>query len=102
MSTAAGISVADLRPVDLFDGLDDAELADWAAVAQRRRFEPGELLAEQGVDVLGLSCLLEGEAQTVIVTNGRTASGPCVRTAMAPTQVGATWRPTAVDPVKNR
>jgi signal transduction histidine kinase len=86
MSTAAGISVADLRPVDLFDGLDDAELADWAAVAQRRRFEPGELLAEQGVDVLGLSCLLEGEAQTVIVTNGRTEP---VGRQVAPTWVGA-------------
>ena len=35
MSTTAGISVADLRPVDLFDDLDDAQLAEWAAVAQR-------------------------------------------------------------------
>ena len=63
MSTAAAISVADLRPVDLFDDLDDAQLAEWAAVAQRRRYEPGELLAEQGAEVAGLSCLLEGEAQ---------------------------------------
>ena len=86
MSTTAGISVADLRPVDLFDDLDDAQLAEWAAVAQRQHFEPGELLAEQGVDVLGLSCLLEGEAQTVIVNDGRTEP---VGRQVAPTWVGA-------------
>ena len=86
MSTAAGVSVADLRPVDLFDDLDDAQLAEWAAVAQRRHFEPGELLAEQGVDVPGLSCLLEGEAQTVIVSDGRTEP---VGHQVAPTWVGA-------------
>jgi signal transduction histidine kinase len=83
MSTAAAISVADLRPVDLFDDIDDEQLAEWAAVAQRRRFEPGELLAEQGVEVLGLSCLLEGEARTVMVHQGRTE--PVGR------QIGPTW-----------
>jgi signal transduction histidine kinase len=83
MSTAAGVSVADLRPVDLFDDLDDEQLAEWAAVAQRIRYEPGELLAEQGVDVIGLTCLLEGEAQTRIVHEGRTE--PVGR------QVGPTW-----------
>ena len=86
MSTTAGISVADLRPVDLFDDLDDAQLAEWAAVAQRQHFEPGELLAEQGVDVRGLSCLLEGEAQTVIVSDGRTEP---VGRQVAPTWIGA-------------
>ena len=86
MSTTAGISVADLRPVDLFDDLDDEQLSEFAAVAQRRHFEPGELLAEQGVDVLGLSCLLEGEAQTVIVNDGRTEP---VGRQVAPTWVGA-------------
>ena len=86
MSTTAGISVADLRPVDLFDDLDDAQLAEWAAVAERKHFEPGELLAEQGVDVLGLSCLLVGEAQTVIVNDGRTEP---VGRQVAPTWVGA-------------
>jgi hypothetical protein len=32
MSTTAGISAADLRPVDLFDDLDDAQLSEWLAV----------------------------------------------------------------------
>ena len=58
MSTAAAVSVADLRPVDLFDDIDDEQLAEWAAVAQRIRYEPGELLAEQNVEVPGLTCLL--------------------------------------------
>ncbi|HEX5898152.1 MAG TPA: ATP-binding protein [Solirubrobacteraceae bacterium] len=83
MSTAAAISLADLRPVDLFDDLDDEQLAEWAAVAQRIRYEPGELLAEQNVEVTGLTCLLEGEAQTVMVNQGRTE--PVGR------QVGPTW-----------
>ena len=86
MSTAAAISVADLRPVDLFDDIDDAQLAEWAAIAQRRRFEPGELLAEQGAEVNGLSCLLEGEALTSIVHVGRTEP---VGRQVAPTWIGA-------------
>jgi signal transduction histidine kinase len=86
MSTTAGISVADLRPVDLFDDIDDTQLAEWAAVAQRQRFEPGELLAEQGFEVKGLSCLLEGEARTLLVHEGRTEP---VGRQFAPTWIGA-------------
>ena len=86
MSTTAAVSVADLRPVDLFDDLDDAQLAEWAAVAQRVHYEPGELLAEQGAEVDGLSCLLEGEAQTFIVHENRTEP---VGRQVAPTWVGA-------------
>jgi signal transduction histidine kinase len=86
MSTAAGISVADLRPVDLFDDIDDTQLAEWAAVAQRQHFEPGELLAEQGFEVKGLSCLLEGEARTLLVHEGRTEP---VGRQFAPTWIGA-------------
>ncbi len=86
MSTAAAISVADLRPVDLFDDIDDAQLAEWAAVAQRLHYEPGDLLAEQGAEVDGLSCLLAGEAQTSIVHEGRTEP---VGRQIAPTWVGA-------------
>jgi signal transduction histidine kinase len=86
MSTTAAITIADLRPVDLFDDIDDEQLAEWAAVAQRRHFEPGALLAEQGAEVEGLSCLLEGEAQAVIVHEGRTEP---VGRQIAPTWVGA-------------
>jgi signal transduction histidine kinase len=86
MSTTAAVTVADLRPVDLFDDLDDERLSEWAAVAQRRHYEPGELLAEQGAEVEGLKCLLEGEAQTVIVHEGRTE---VVGRQIGPTWVGA-------------
>src|ERR1700756_4406989 len=43
-STAAPVSAADLRPVDLFDDIDDAALSEWAAVAEPRSAEPGEVV----------------------------------------------------------
>ncbi len=54
----------DLRPVDLFDELDDAELAEWAGAARWQRLEPGEVLIEYGQEFPGLLCLLEGSLQT--------------------------------------
>ena len=42
------VSVADLRPVDLFDDLDDAGLAEFAAAAQWRHVEPGTVVLEAG------------------------------------------------------
>jgi signal transduction histidine kinase len=86
MSTAAGISVADLRPVDLFDELDDARLAEWAAVAQRSQLEAEDVLAEQGTQPPGLYCLLTGEAQALLVHEGRTEP---VGRQVAPTWLGA-------------
>ena len=86
MSTAAGISIADLRPVDLFDDLDDARLAEWAAVAQRSQIEPDDILAEQGSELPGLYCLLAGEARAMLVHEGRTEP---VGRQVAPTWLGA-------------
>ncbi len=86
MSTEARISAADLRPVDLFDDLDDDALAEFAAVAQARHYEEGDLLAEQGVMVESLTCLLVGEAQAMIVHDGRTEP---VGRQVAPTWMGA-------------
>jgi len=34
------VTVADLRPVDLFADIDDAQLAEWAAVARWREANP--------------------------------------------------------------
>jgi hypothetical protein len=45
---ATPVAVADLRPVDLFDDLDDVALAEWAAVAQGRRFDAGEVVVQGG------------------------------------------------------
>jgi signal transduction histidine kinase len=58
------VTVADLRPVDLFDELDDAELEEWAAAAHWLALEPGEVLIEHGDAFPGLLCLLEGTFQT--------------------------------------
>jgi signal transduction histidine kinase len=60
------VTVADLRPVDLFDDIDDEALAEWAAVAQWRHAEPGELVIESGEEPQGLLCLLEGTLHTFV------------------------------------
>ncbi|MGB8880152.1 MAG: cyclic nucleotide-binding domain-containing protein, partial [Solirubrobacteraceae bacterium] len=57
------VSVADLRPVDLFDDLDDAGLAEFAAAAQWRHVEPGTVVLEAGEPPEGMFCLLEGTLQ---------------------------------------
>jgi signal transduction histidine kinase len=63
--TAPTVALADLRRVDLFDDLDDAALADVAAVATPFTADPGELIAERG-DVSGVVLLLDGVLQTLI------------------------------------
>jgi signal transduction histidine kinase len=57
------VSVADLRPVDLFDDLGDAALAEFAAVAQSRHVAPGDVVLEAGEPPEGMFCLLEGTLQ---------------------------------------
>ena len=57
------VSVTDLRPVDLFDDLDDAGLAEFAAAAQWRHVEPGTVVLEAGEPTEGMFCLLEGTLQ---------------------------------------
>ena len=56
------MTLEELRGVDLFDELDDAELAEWVPLARAYHVEPGELIAEQGDAPRGLQLLLEGEA----------------------------------------
>jgi signal transduction histidine kinase len=85
MSTAA-ISPADLRPIDLFDDLDDAALAEFAAVAVPVEAAPGEVIAEAGERPPGTLLLLEGTAQTFILEGER--QDPVAR-QYAPTWVGA-------------
>jgi CRP-like cAMP-binding protein len=65
MSTPAQapVTAADLRPVDLFDDLDDAELAEWAAPAERRDAEVGDVVLEENSESRGLLLLLEGTVQ---------------------------------------
>jgi signal transduction histidine kinase len=57
------VSIADLRPVDLFDDLDDRALEEFAAVAHWRQAEPGAVVLEAGEAPPGVFCLLEGTLQ---------------------------------------
>jgi signal transduction histidine kinase len=61
--SADPVTVADLRPVDLFDDIGDDALVEWAAVAQARKAEPGEVVLEAGDESRGLVLLLEGTLQ---------------------------------------
>jgi signal transduction histidine kinase len=82
----APVTLAELRTVDLFDSLDDAELAEWVPLARAHHVGPGEVIAEQGEGPPGLQLLLEGRAQAFILAQGR--SEP-VGHHTAPTWMGA-------------
>jgi signal transduction histidine kinase len=80
------VTLQELRTIDLFDDLDDTELAEWVAVSSTRHLEPGAVIAEQGEEPSGLSLLLEGEAQALMLDQAR--SEPVGR-QRAPTWMGA-------------
>ncbi|HWX87954.1 MAG TPA: ATP-binding protein [Solirubrobacteraceae bacterium] len=65
------VTLEELRGVDLFDSLDDSELAEWVALAHPRRVGPGGIIAEQGEEPPGLQLLLEGRAQALILAQGQ-------------------------------
>jgi signal transduction histidine kinase len=81
------VTVQELRTVDLFEELDDAQLAEWVPVALAYRVPAGELIAEQGEGTRGLQLLLRGDAQATIL-NEAGASEPVSR-HKAPTWMGA-------------
>jgi signal transduction histidine kinase len=80
------VTLEELRTIDLFDDLSDEELAEWLALARTRNVAPGEVISEQGEEPRGLQLLLEGEAQSLIVGEGRSEQ---VGTQHAPTWMGA-------------
>jgi signal transduction histidine kinase len=67
----APLTLADLRSMDLFDDLDDADLGDFLEVSRVQDFEAGEILAEQGEEPLGVILLLEGVAQALLIDGDR-------------------------------
>jgi signal transduction histidine kinase len=79
------MNVDDLRPIDLFDDLDDKQLAQWAAVAKPREAVPGEVIAEQGTPTPAV-LLLDGIAEGLLVAGERTESAGRHH---APTWMGA-------------
>jgi signal transduction histidine kinase len=86
MDSDAPITLEELRTVDLFDDLDDVELAEWVALARPRSVAPGEVIAEQDEEPIGLQLLLEGSSQALSISQGR--SEPVGRQS-APTWMGA-------------
>ncbi len=80
------VTVEELRTVDLFEELDDAQLAEWVAVAHVYRVAAGEIIAEQGEENRGMQLLLRGDAQASIVDG---ASSEPVGRHKAPTWMGA-------------
>jgi signal transduction histidine kinase len=86
MTDASEITLAELRRVDLFDDLTDAELAEWIPVTHVRDLPAGFIVAEQGTPVPGVELLLEGSIQTQLVVGDHTE--PSGRQE-APTWMGA-------------
>jgi CRP-like cAMP-binding protein len=80
------VTLAELRSVDLFDGIDDEQLAEWVAVARRRDVAAGELIVEEQDHVPGLILLLEGTALTQMGSRGQPEP---VGRQIAPTWLGA-------------
>jgi CRP-like cAMP-binding protein len=76
----------DLRRVDLFGQLSDAELEQWAAVTEPRDAEDGELLLEQGMLSPGLLLLFDGTVDTQLSIDGRIEPGT---QNTGPTWIGA-------------
>ncbi len=85
MSPAA--TVAQLRPIDLFDELDDAALEPWAQATEVREVAAGEVIVDQGDPAAGFQLVLEGVVEAFVVEgDGRLEP---VRAHVAPTWMGA-------------
>jgi signal transduction histidine kinase len=79
-------TVADLRPIELFDGVDDEHLAEFAERAELRDVRAGELIAEEGGAERRVYLLFDGTAETFREINGgQESSGDHA----APTYMGA-------------
>ncbi len=81
-----GVTLTDLRAIDLFDDLTDEELEPWLEVVTCRKAEPGEILEEQGDPPSGLQLLLTGTARTYLLDGDRPEP---VGRQTAPTWMGA-------------
>jgi signal transduction histidine kinase len=79
-------SVEDLRAIDLFDDLDDAQLARWAEAAVLEDLRQGALIVEQGAESPGLTLLLAGTIELFFRDGDRLEPGG---DQLAPTWIGA-------------
>jgi signal transduction histidine kinase len=63
MNPATPVTLDDVRRVDLFDGLSDAELELWRAATQAFNIPAGEIIHEQDTSPRGLLLLLGGDTR---------------------------------------
>ncbi|HXP37952.1 MAG TPA: histidine kinase, partial [Solirubrobacteraceae bacterium] len=80
------VTVEELRTVDLFEELNDEQLAEWVPVAHTYLVAAGGIIAEQGDESRGMQLLLRGDAQASLVDG---ASSEPVGRHKAPTWMGA-------------
>jgi signal transduction histidine kinase len=86
MSSTQHPTLEELRRIDLFDELDDADLALWQPIAVIREFAPEEVVAEARDASAGVFLLLSGTIQGLVFESGRLE--PVTR-QVAPTWMGA-------------
>jgi signal transduction histidine kinase len=80
------VTVDELRTVDLFEELNDEQLAEWVPVAHTYLVAAGGIIVEQGDESRGMQLLLRGDAQASLVDG---ASSEPVGRHKAPTWMGA-------------
>src|SRR3954447_21165858 len=71
MNPAVPVTLDDLRRIDLFDDLDDAELERWRSATQAFNVPADEIVAEQDASARGLLLLLEGRVRMYRVADER-------------------------------
>jgi signal transduction histidine kinase len=71
MGAASPVTLEDLRRMDLFAELDDAQLERWRAVTQSFHVPDGAIIAEQDASPRGLLLLFEGRTRMYKVTDER-------------------------------
>jgi signal transduction histidine kinase len=84
--TVRDLTRDELRRVDLFHGIEDADLEAWIDVASCREIAKGDLAADKGDVDVGLQLLLEGEMQAMLIDGDRMEP---VGRHRAPTWMGA-------------
>ncbi|MEA2445051.1 MAG: hypothetical protein QOJ12_2343 [Thermoleophilales bacterium] len=80
------ITAADLRPIDLFQDIDEDVVAEWAAAARPFDAQPGDVLAHEGDPPPGLMLIFDGSIQVFTMDDDR---GELVGRNEAPTWMGA-------------
>jgi signal transduction histidine kinase len=84
--TPPEITLAELRAVDLFEDLTDAELSEWVAAAAPLEVEAGAMLVEYDEQPRDLMLLLRGDVEILTIRLGRAEPGIRHR---APSSMGA-------------